>query len=47
MAQIKIGFGTIVGHEHFAVLKRTHGPRVHIDVGIQLKQGYFEASRLK
>lgn len=36
MSQIEIGFQTVVGHEHFAVLERRHRPRVHIDIRIEL-----------
>ena len=44
VAQVQVGFGTIVGHEHFAVLERAHGARVHVEVGVQLDQGDFEAA---
>src|SRR4029077_2033260 len=42
-----VGFRAILGHKDFAVLERTHRPRVDIDVGIELDQGDFEAARLE
>ena len=36
VAKIKVGFGAVRGYEHFAMLKGTHGARIHIEVGIQL-----------
>ena len=34
MAEIKIGFGTVVGNEHFAMLKRTHCARIDVNIRI-------------
>ncbi len=36
MAQIKVSLGAIVGYEDFAMLEGAHGPRIHVDIGIQL-----------
>ena len=36
VSEVEIGLGPVVGHEHFAVLKRRHGTRVHIDVRVEL-----------
>ncbi len=36
MSQIEIGLPAVVGDEHLAVLERVHGPRVDVDVGVQL-----------
>ena len=47
VAQIQIGLGAVVGHEHFAVLQRAHGARVHIDVGVQLLAGHLQAPALE
>ena len=33
--EIKICFGTIVGNKHLTVLKRIHGTRIHVEIGIQ------------
>ena len=47
MAQIEIGFRTIVGHENFTVLKRAHGTGIHVDVRVQLDHGNFQAARFQ
>ena len=47
MAEIEIGLGAVIGDEHFAVLERAHGAGIHIDVGIQLEHGDFEAARFE
>ena len=47
VAQVQVGFGAVVGHEHFAMLERRHGAGVDIDVGIELDQRDFEAPRLQ
>ena len=44
MAQIQIGLGAVVGHEHFAVLQRAHGAGVHVDVGVQFLAGDLQAA---
>ena len=36
MAEVKVGLGPILGHEHLAVLVRGHRPRVDVDVGVEL-----------
>jgi hypothetical protein len=43
MPQVEIGLGPIVGDEHFAVLVRTHGPGVDVDVRVELLQRDFVA----
>ncbi len=47
MAQIEIGLGAILGDEHLAVLKGTHGARIDIQVRIELEHGDLEAPRLQ
>ena len=44
MPQIQIGFRTILGHIYFAVLVRTHGAGIYIDIRVQLLCGDFQAS---
>ena len=44
MSQIQIGFRTILGHIYFAVLVRTHGAGVYVDIGIQLLRGNLQTS---
>src|SRR5712692_7523664 len=47
VAQVEVGFGAVIGDEHLAMLKRVHGARVHVDVGIHLEQRDFEATALQ
>src|SRR5687768_2054269 len=47
VAEVEIGFSAIVCNEDFAVLKRGHGARIHVDVRIQLYQRYSEATGLE
>ena len=44
VTEIQIGFSTVFGNEHFAMLVRRHGSRVNIDVGIKFLRGDFKAS---
>ena len=34
VSKIEIGLGAVFGHKDLAMLKRTHGSRVYIDVGV-------------
>ena len=45
--QIKIGFGAVVGHEHFAVLKRRHRPRVDVQIRVELHDVDFHSPALQ
>mmetsp|Transcript_22560 Transcript_22560/g.36736 ORF Transcript_22560/g.36736 Transcript_22560/m.36736 type:complete len:329 (-) Transcript_22560:631-1617(-) len=47
MAQIKIGFGPVIGHEHFTMLKRRHRAGVDVQIGVKLAQPYRKATRLQ
>jgi hypothetical protein len=47
VAQIQVGLGAVVGHEHLAMLERRHRARVDVDVRVELDQGDFEAARFK
>ena len=38
VAKVKIGFRAVVGHEDLAVLKRRHGARVDVQVGVKFHQ---------
>ncbi len=44
VAEIEVALGAVVGDEHLAVLKRAHGARIHVDVGIELYHRDFEAA---
>jgi hypothetical protein len=47
VAQVQVGFGAVVGDEHFAVLERRHGARIDVDVRVELDEGDFEAPRFE
>ncbi len=47
MADILIGFAPIGGDEHLAVLGRPHGPRIDVDIGINLDRRDAESTRLE
>ncbi len=47
VAEVKIGFGAVVGDEDFAVLEGGHRARIDVDVRIELDQSDFEAPRFK
>ncbi len=47
MPKIKVGLGAVLGDEHLAVLKRAHGARIDVDVGVQLDVGDADAARLE
>ena len=38
MAEIEIGLGAVIGHEHFAVLVWRHRTGIEIEIGIELAQ---------
>lgn len=47
MAEIEVGLGAVIGHEHFAVLVRRHRSGVDIEVGVELFDPRAIASRLQ
>ena len=47
VAEVEVGLGAVVGDEHFAVLERAHGARVHVDVRVELDHGDLEAAGLE
>ena len=36
VAEVEVGFGSVLGDEDLAVLKRAHGARIDVDVGVHL-----------
>jgi hypothetical protein len=44
MSQVQVGFGAVLGNKDLAVLKRTHGAGVHVEVWIALLQGDLETA---
>ena len=47
MAEIEIGLGAVVGHEHFAVLVRRHRSGIEIEIGVELAKADLVATRLQ
>ena len=41
MAQVKVAFMAIVGHEHLAMLKRAHRARVDVEVRVDFLHGHM------
>ena len=46
MTEVKVGFGTVLGYIHLAMLKGAHRSGVNIDVRIQLLSRYLKTSCL-
>ena len=47
MSQVQVGLRPILGDKHLSMLVGTHGPRVHIDIGVQLLGGHFQPPSLQ
>ena len=47
MAEIEIGLGAVVGHEHFAVLIRRHRSGIEVEIGVELAEADLVAARLQ
>src|SRR5271163_4093561 len=47
VAQVEVGFSTVVGDENFPVLIGRHRSRINIQVGIALLEGYTESAAFK
>jgi len=45
VAEVEVRLGSVLGHEHFAVLIGRHRPRVDVEVGIHLQRRDGETSR--
>jgi len=44
VTQVQVRLGTVVGHEYLAMLERTHGSGIEVDVGIQFQQRDLQAT---
>src|ERR1700684_1480674 len=44
VAEAEVGFRAVVGDEDFAMLKRRHRSRIHVQIRIELHQVDFEAT---
>ena len=47
VAQVQVGLGAVVGDKHLAVLERRHGPRINIQIGVELHHVHAQAAALK
>ncbi len=47
MAEVEVGLGAVVGHEHFAVLVRRHRSGIEIEIGIELAKPDLVAAGLQ
>ena len=47
VAEVQVGFGPVFSDEHLAMLERTHCPRIHVDVRIQLEHGHAKPTGFK
>ena len=47
VAQVQVGLSAVVGDEDLTVLEGVHGPRVHVQVGVELLEGYLQPSLLE
>ncbi len=45
--EVQVSLGPVVRDEDLAVLVGRHGPRVHVDVGVQLEDGDGKAATLQ
>jgi hypothetical protein len=45
--QVEVGLGAVVGDEDFAVLEGRHGPRIDVQVGIELLQVDLQPAALQ
>ena len=46
VAQVQIGFRTVIGYKNLSMLERAHGARIHIDIGIKLEEIDFKPAGL-
>ena len=42
MAKVKVRLRAVFGDENFPVLKRAHGARIHVDIGIEFEDRDLE-----
>ena len=47
MAEIEIGLGAVVGHEHFAVLIRRHRSGIEVEIGVEFAETDLVPARLQ
>ncbi len=47
MADVEVGLGTVLGHEHLAVLERAHRPGIDVQVRVELLRAHGQAARFQ
>ena len=47
VSQVEVGFRAVVGHEHFAVLERTHRAGIDVDIRVELEHGHVQTARFE
>ena len=47
VAEVEVGLGAVVGHEHFAVLIRRHRSGIEVEIGVELAKPDLVAARLQ
>jgi hypothetical protein len=47
VAEVEVGLGAVVEHEHLAVLERVHRARIDVDVRVELLEGDAEVAGLE
>src|SRR5699024_6875790 len=47
VADVQVGLGPVLGDEHLTVLEGVHGPRVDVEVGVELLHGDPQTARLQ
>ena len=47
VADVEVGLGAVLGHEHLAVLERAHRARVDVEVRVELLHLHLQAARLQ
>ncbi len=47
VADVEVGLGTVLGHEHLAVLERAHRSRIDVDVRVELLHLHLEPAGLE
>jgi hypothetical protein len=47
VAEVEVGFGTVVGDVHLAVLERAHRARIDVDVGVELHHRHAQTARFE
>ena len=47
VAEVEVRFSPVIGHVDLAVLIWAHGPRIHVQIGVQLAQPHLESAPLE